>query len=144
MCYMAMLSTTSLRDLTAFNTPLLQMSSELPGRPEEVFLQHPQRWFVGSQYGCSCGFRHQTSIELGFAPHEEWMPEDDCDMEATLELVAMLRALIAEGAQVDCVDSWAEDAVPQHPELAGDLQVDLSAVADAHFWLFSQHRISLV
>ena len=143
MCYMTVLSTTSSRDLTVFNTPLLQMTRELPGRPAEVFLQHPQRWFVGSQYGCSCGFRHLVYADEGFVPPEEWMPEDDCDIEATLELVAMFRALIAEGAQVDCIDSWVEDEVPPSAELAGDWIVDLSAMPDANFRLFTRYRFAL-
>ena len=141
---MTLLSTTSPRDLTVFNTPLLQMSRVLPSRPEAVFLQHAHRWFVGSQYGCSCGFRHLTSQELGFGTPEEWMPEDDCDIEATLELVAMLRSLIADGAQVDCIDSWAEDETQALAELAGDMVVDLSAMADASFRLYSMHRFSLI
>ena len=144
MCYMTLLSTTSLRDLAVFNTPLLQMSRVLPGRPEEVFLQYAQRWFVGSQYGCSCGFRHLTALELGFGAAEEWMPEDDCDIEATLELVVMLRSLIADGAQVDCIDSWAEDEVQPDVALAGDIAVDLSAIADASFRLYSMYRLSLI
>ena len=142
MCYMTLLSTTSLRDLAVFNTPLLQMSRVLPGRPEEVFLQYAQRWFVGSQYGCSCGFRHLTALELGFGVPEEWMPEDDCDIEATLALVAMLRSLIADGAQVDCIDSWAEDDTQADAELAGDMLEDLSGMADASFRLYSTHRFS--
>ena len=71
------------------------------------------------------------------------MPEDDCDIDATLELVAMLRSLITDGAQVDCIDSWAEDETQLTAELAGDVVVDLSAMADTSFRLYSTYRFSL-
>ena len=73
MCYMILLSTDSEADLSLYNDKLIEFTSELPGLAEEALLNHPKKWFVGSQHGCSCGFRHLyvTSVELGFG-----VPED--------------------------------------------------------------------
>ena len=142
MCYKTVLSTSSGCDLQAFNTPLLHFEREMPGVPEEAHLRYPQRWFVGSQYGCSCGFRHLTSYELGFAAPEDWMPEDADDITASLQLVAVVRSLQQAGEQLDCIDAWTDDE-PRADAHVEALVVELGSLADAQFCLFAGYRFDL-
>ena len=144
MCYMTILSTATDADLSAHNNELVTFSAVMPAIPEERYLAHPFKWFIGSRDGCSCALRHLyvSSCELGFGEPEEWYPEEAEDIEATRQIAATIRALVHGGAQVDCVDAWAqwqEGAAP----LAGELTVKLSEVGDASFRFFEMHRFVL-
>jgi len=84
-----------------------------------------------------------SSVELGFGEPEEWLPEETSDIQATKQVAATIRALVTEGAMVDCVDAWAhglKDAAP----LGGDIEVNLSEVSDTFFRFFEMHRFSFV
>jgi hypothetical protein len=141
MCYMTFLSTNSPEDLALGNGPLVQFSRDMPGLPEERYLEHAHKWFIASRFGCSCGFRHLTvaSVELGFGEPEDWYPEEAEDIQATLQVMAAIRRLVNAGAQVDCVDAWAHGQI-EAAELAGTLSVDLTVVGDAAFRFFENHR----
>ncbi|MET3135108.1 hypothetical protein AAKU55_005411 [Oxalobacteraceae bacterium GrIS 1.11] len=145
MCYMTILSTTSNDDLSVHNNELVKFSEQMPGVPEEKYLQFPRQWFIGSKDACSCSFRHLyvTSVELGFGAPEDWYPEESEDIEATRQVIAVTRGLIEKGEQVDCVDAWMNDAADADP-LAGDLVVNLSEVDDLAFRFFESHRFTFV
>lgn len=146
MCYMTVLSTTTDRDLTDFDTAGVTFSRELPGLPAERFLAYPHRWYVGSAHGCSCGFRHlmaENFAALGFAAPVDWFEEDPADIAATLELVRALRCIVADGARVDCVDAWEGDQRDKS-RLAGTVVVDFAEVADEAFRLIENYHHEFV
>lgn len=137
MCYITLLSTTSERDLSQFNNRLIQFSRGLPGIPEEKFLRFPVKWYLGSRNGCSCGFRHlcQGSEDLGFAEPVEWFPEEPEDIEATRLAAEIIRGLLNEGAQVDCVDGWSGEPSTT-PKPMREMTVNLSEVSNSCFRFF--------
>ena len=145
MYYMTVLSTTSQADLATHNNDLVKFSKALPGVLEEKYLAHPFKWFIGSKSGCSCALRHLcvSSVELGFGEPEEWFPEEASDIEATKQVAATIRALVTEGAKVDCVDAWAHELMDAAP-LGGDIEVNLSEVSDTSFRFFEMHRFRFV
>jgi len=140
MCYMVVLSTDSPVDLSGENDRLIAFSPELPDRVDADELVYPNRWFVGSAHGCSCGFRHLhgSSIELGFAEPVDWFPEEPDDVEATRKFAATVRRLVEQGARVDCIDAWDHDDPPR--VAAGTVDVDLAQVSDEKFRFFENHR----
>ena len=143
MCYMTVLSTSSDADLAAGNNELVRFTRELPGIPEESYLQYKYRWYLGSKSGCSCEFRHLyvNSVGLGFEVPQEWFPEEPSDIEATLQVAAAIRVLVEGGESVDCVDAWAHGQTVADP-LAGDIQVNLSEVSNERFRFFESHRFT--
>ena len=141
MCYITLVSTTSERDLSDFNTALVQFSRELPEMPEEAFLQHKNKWYLGSRDGCSCGFRHldHENRDLGFSQPVEWWPEEPEDIEATLQAVNAFKTILKEGSKLDCVDAW-EKSIEQEPRLSGEMVIDLSGLPDVNFRFIEGHR----
>jgi hypothetical protein len=141
MCYMTLLSTTADIDLSLGNNDLVRFSRELPGIPEETYLGFKNKWFIGSKSGCSCEFRHLyvKSVELGFGLPEDWMPEEQSDIEATHQIIASIRSLVESGANVDCVDAWSQDQTVAAP-LAGEVEVDLATVSNEAFRFFEMHK----
>jgi len=141
MCYMTVISTNSDRDLSEFNSALVQYSRDLPGIPEEKFLHYSNKWFLGSQHQCSCGFRHldQRNKDLGFAEPVEWWPEEPEDIEATKQVFSSFKVLIEEGAKVDCVDVWASDE-KNDPQLAGEEIINFLVIPASSFRFFEGHR----
>lgn len=140
MCYIVLLSTTSTQDLTAFNTPLLTFehnASELEGVQD---LAYPQRWYVASRTGCSCGFRHLYSVELGFGEPVDWYPEEEDDIKATKEFIALVRGIIATGHRLDCVDDWEGENNMPHLEMV----VNLKTISDEAFRFFENYRFDFV
>ena len=106
MCYALVLSTTSDEDLQVHNTDLVRFGLDLPDIPELQNLRYPNCWFIGSRSGCSCTFRHLHSPELGFGEPVDWYPEQADEIEATLQAAKIIRKLVAEGHEVDCIDAW--------------------------------------
>lgn len=143
MCYMILLSTTSTDDLSIGNNELVSFTAALPGIPEEQYLAFPNKWFIGSRSGCSCSFRHLyiSSVELGFSEPVDWYPEEAADVEATRQVIAVIRSLVAKGEKVDCVDAWAHGQ-PLAAALVGEVDVDLGKVGDASFRFFENHRFT--
>lgn len=140
MCYILTLSTDSSADLTAHNDELVVFDRTLPGIAEEALLAYPHMWYIGSRDGCSCGFRHlaEQSVELGFGEPVDWYEEEAEDLEATRRLSAVIRALVGDGAKVDCIDAW--NGSQRDPVLAGTVTVGLASVRDTAFRLFENHR----
>lgn len=142
---MTLLSTSSDVDLAIDNNDFVQFSRELPGIPEETYLRYEHRWYIGSSSGCSCEFRHLSfnSVELGFDHPADWFPEEPSDIEATLQVIATIRGLVASGESVDCVDAWTHDQAVADP-LAGDIKVNLSEVSNEQFRFFESHRFTFM
>ena len=140
---MTLLSTTSSEDLAIGNNDLVRFSRVLPGLPEEKYLAFPYKWFIGSQAGCSCSFRHLyvTSIELGFGTPEDWYPEEANDITATHQAISLIRSLIEKGEKVDVIDAWADGKAEAVP-LSGDIEVNLTEVDNESFRFFENHRFS--
>lgn len=143
MCFMIILSTNSDNDLSLANNELLQFVKKLPGIPEEKYLSFENKWFLASNAGCSCNFRHLSgdSIELGFGEPEAWFQEDDDTIEATRQIAANIRTLIHQGANVDCFDAWAHGQNDAAAPI-DDIEVDLTEVSDAAFRFFEGYRFS--
>lgn len=140
---MTILSTSSDYDLSLANNELIQFVQKLPGIPEEKYLRFENKWFLASNAGCSCNFRHLSgdSIVLGFGEPEEWFQEDNDTIEATRQIAANIRMLVQQGANVDCLDAWAHgqnDAAT----LIDDIEVNLAEVSDAAFRFFEEYRFS--
>jgi hypothetical protein len=140
MCYMVLLSTDSPEDLTKRNGPLISFCRELPPLAEAFQLAYPNKWFVGSRHNCSCGFRHLYigSVELGFGQPEEWFPEEAEDIEATVSFITVVRNLLVDGANVDCIDAWGHES--SEANLSGTVAVNLTEMDDLEFRFFENHR----
>jgi hypothetical protein len=141
MCYMTLLSTTSDNDLTRHNNALVAFSKKFPIVPEKKYLGFSHQWFIGSQDGCSCCFRHLggNSIELGFTIPVDWFHEDAAAIEATHQVCATIRAMVATGAQVDVVDAWAHGQTEAAP-LDNTINVNLAQISDDTFRFFENYR----
>ncbi len=142
MCYMLLLATDSTEDLSAYNNSYIMFSRELPGLSEERLLNYPQKWFVGSRHGCSCGFRHLAvdSVELGFGEPVDWYEEESEDIEATLGFVRIIKGLVERGASVECIDTWQHENTPS--QLSGTIEVNFSEITDRAFRFYENHRIN--
>ena len=138
MCYELILSTTSNDDLSQFNDEGIRFDHSHHERPSLVHLLHPNKWYIGSRTGCSCSFRHLYEPEHGFGTPEDWFLEQPSDIEATLKFIRLVRALIAKGERVDCVDLWAgsnsSTGSPVH------MNVNLSRIRDEEFRFFENHH----
>jgi|SRR5262245_54395680 len=135
MCYSLLLSTTSNRDLAAHNNELVRFSRDLPTIDAVSDLKHPHKWYVGSRSGCSCSFRHLYSVELGFGEPVRWYEEESDDIEATLQVIAIIRELVAGGESVDCIDAW-----PTETASTNELIVPLATVSDREFRFFENYH----
>lgn len=145
MCYLTLISTTSNRDLSEFDTSLMCCSRQLPDAPARQFLRYPNQWLLTSGDGCSCAFRHLGAehASLGFSAPLDWWPEDAEAVTATRQAFRMLQELAGEGALLDVVDVWADDQGGA-PQLRGDVVVALEAVDETSFRFFEGHRLELV
>ncbi|KAA3646860.1 MAG: hypothetical protein DWP95_03395 [Proteobacteria bacterium] len=141
---MIVLSTTSPQDLTQYNTDLLTFERELTSLAIDNELTYPERWFVGSKHGCSCGFRNlsTSSIDLGFGVPEDWYPEETDDIEATIEFYLVIKKLLSEAHQVDCIDAW--DNQDDQSSLLGTTVVNMNSVEPNEFRFFENHKFEFV
>ena len=141
MCYVLYLSTDSPVNLTARNSGLVTFE-RLEGMPEDRVmdrLEFPHRWFVGSAGGgCSCGFRHLCSTDLGFGEPVDWFPEEPDEIDATKELYGVICWLLESGHRVDLVDRW--EGV--EPGDIHNLRVPLADVTAESFRLFENYRFT--
>ena len=135
MCYNILISTTTSSDLTQFNTPLVAFSKAPPNQSAASLLRHPNHWFLGSIYGCSCGFRHldRDNEDLGFSEPQDWWPEEQEAIDATLEIHDIFSTLLAQGEQLDCVDCWTEDNEMEARSIHGVADINLREIPRACF-----------
>ena len=140
MCYTLLLSTTSPEDLSVHNTDLVRFTKDLPQIAEAAVLKYEHKWYVGSKSGCSCSFRHLYSIELGFGEPVEWYKEEPEDIDATLQIIQLIREVVAKGESVDCVDTWPRQEMKS--VATTKLDVDLSAIKDSEFRFFENHHFT--
>jgi hypothetical protein len=138
MCYILLLSTTSEEDLTKYNNEFVRFTRDLPVITDTEKLKYKNRWYIGSRTGCSCAFRHLYSIELGFHEPVEWYEEEPDDIEATLQLIRLIRSLVEKGEGVDCMDTWEHQDTDPISEV--ELEVDLAKVSNAAFRFFENHH----
>lgn len=138
MCYVLLLSTSSDQDLTFFNNELERFSRELPTIDEAESLKYRFKWYVGSQSGCSCTFRHLSSTELGFGVPVDWYPEEPEEISATIQVIRIIRDLVGQGESVDCIDAWERHE--RGPVLGAEVQVDLSGIKNEEFRFFENHH----
>ena len=143
MCYITLFSTTSSSDLSRHNSALMSFSRSLPGIPEEKYLRHEFKWYLGSKSGCSCDFRHlhPASVSLGFGEPEDWFPEDPSALEATRQVCCIVRGLVEAGEEVECIDAWSHGQ-KEADELAGELEVSIGKIKDSEFRFFEAHRFA--
>jgi hypothetical protein len=142
MCYALILSTTTSDDLSLHNSEGIQFARPVPERITTDALSYPNKWYVGSRTGCSCSFRHVYEPEQGFGLPEDWFPEETSDIEATLQLIRLVRSLIAKGERVDCVDLWEGHSNEPHPPAS--MKVNLGSIRDEEFRFFENYRFDFV
>jgi hypothetical protein len=140
MCYALILSTTSAVDLSRFNSESVRFDKNTPDRLPFHHLLYANQWYVGSRTGCSCSFRHLYGPEFSFSVPEDWFPEEQSDIEATLTFIGLIRSLVIKGEHVDCIDAWEGD----HAEIPTLLPVNLNQVRDEEFRFFENHHFDFV
>ena len=108
MCYSVYLSTESAEDLATNNEHLIRFKKVIDIEEDSSIslLSYSNVWYVGSQYDCSCGFRHIMTDDLGFSEPVDWYDEDEEDIEATKKVYQVLLRLVQQGYAVDLVDKW--------------------------------------
>ena len=126
MCYQIYVSTTSLENLAALPTEFFRF--ERPSAEDRAdvlaLLEHPHKWYLASRYGgCSCHYRFigPPLLPLGnskyktlplttedFDTPQDWMPEDEDDVEATGAVFDVLRRLLEGGHSVDAIAIWTD------------------------------------
>jgi hypothetical protein len=140
MCYALLLSTTSSDDLSQFNSEVLRFENTIPDRLSVRDLLYPNKWYVGSRTGCSCSFRHLAGPEFEFGVPEDWFPEEQSDIEATLQFIGVVRSLLSNGARVDCIDLWqGHDA-----EVIPWVSVNLELILDEEFRFYENHHFDFM
>ena len=141
MCNTVYISTNSTEDLASHNTELVRFEkvTDPQSDPCISLLAFSEQWYVGSKTGCSCTFRHLLSVELGFGAPEDWYPEEDDEINATLQLYRVLESLLVSGHQLDLLALW-EGAEPKD---VTTLNVSLSDVPAEAFRMFENHRFRL-
>jgi hypothetical protein len=140
MCYALLLSTTSTEDLARFNTGSLRFEAAIPARLSSEKLLYPNKWYVGSRTGCSCSFRHLAGPEFDFGVPQDWFPEEQLDIEATLQFIGVVRSLLSNGARVDCIDLWEG----QDAEVTPWVSVNLGLILDEEFRFYENHHFDFM
>lgn len=136
MCYAIYLSTDLEDDLSKFNTALVRFEHVDVRSPVITSLEYIHKWYVASKSGCSCTFRHLTSVELGFGAPVDWYEEEENEIAATLTFIKVIRKLIDRGAKVDCIDTW----FGTEPSDIQQMSVDLSVIEDDQFRFFENYH----
>ena len=138
MCYLIYISTDSTKDLSQHNTTLVRFEKDIgnqsPGIMDILLYEYP--WYVASKAGCSCTFRHLTSIELGFCKPVDWYAEDPEEIKATQIFYNVVSSLILSGHKLDCIDIWAGTG----KDLIKHLKVNLSSVGKDEFRFFENYH----
>ena len=138
MCYSIYLSTSFEGNLSGYNSDLIRFEKDTTGCEPQILnlLRYDHRWFVGSKSGCSCTFRHLSSIELGFGQPVDWYAEEPDEIEATKAFYDVVNNLISAGQMVDCISVWAGANHNQITRLA----VEPGSVPKEAFRFFENHH----
>jgi hypothetical protein len=138
MCYLIYISTDSSEDLSQHDSALIKFEKDFGNCAPEVLnlLQYEYRWYVASKAGCSCTFRHLSSIELGFDEPVDWYKESSDEIEATRIFYDIASSLILSGKNIDCVEIWTGTKKDQIQHL----KVDLSSIRRDEFRFFENHH----
>jgi hypothetical protein len=138
MCYLVYISTDFEGDLSQHNSALISFEKDFANCEPELIdlLLYKYHWYVGSKTGCSCTFRHLSSIELGFAEPVYWYEEPSDEIEATIIFYDEVSSLISQGNKLDCIEIWAGTKWDQ----VNHLEVDLSSVSRNAFRFFENHH----
>ncbi len=137
MCYELYLSTSSTEDLSQHDSEWLSFGN--PDRLDSRYigiLENERKWYVGSKSGCSCTFRHLAGGDLAFDEPQDWLPEEQDNLQATAELYRVIASLVQGGYEVDCLDLWPG----ADPARIKTVSVGLSAVPQKAFRLFEDHH----
>ncbi len=149
MCHMVYLSTTCEEDLRALVSDCVRFEP-ITDRDDPAILallEYPRRWFLTREFGgCSCHFRHSMAIDsrtgdriVEFEPPQDWLPEDEDDVAATVAAYDVFSRIVEEGHYLDVVDVW-NGARPETIETVG---VSLSGVPGDHFRFHEDRRLLL-
>ena len=138
MCYLIYISTESSEDLSQHNSALIRFEKDFGYCAPEVvdLLQYEYPWYVASKAGCSCNFRHLSSIELGFVEPVEWYEESSDEIEATRIFYDIASSLILSGKKIDCIDIWTETRKDQIQHL----KVVLTSIRRDAFRFFENYH----
>ena len=138
MCYLVYISTDFEGDLSEHNSALISFEKDFTNADTEIIdlLLYNYNWYVGSKAGCSCTFRHLSSIELGFGEPVYWYEESSDEIEATKIFYDEISSLISQGNKVDCIEIWAGAEKGK----IKCLEVDLSLVSRDAFRFFENHH----
>jgi len=138
MCYLVYISTDSAEDLSEHNCSLIRFEKNFgnhsPGIMDILLYKYP--WYVASKAGCSCTFRHLTSIELGFSKPVDWYHEEPEEIKATQLFYDVVSSLIFSGKKLDCIEIWSGTKKDQ----IKNLKVDLPSVGRDEFRFFENYH----
>jgi hypothetical protein len=138
MCYLVYISTDFEGDLSEHNSALISFEKDFTNADIEIIdlLLYKYHWYVGSKAGCSCTFRHLSSIELGFGEPVYCYEELSDEIEATKIFYDEISSLISQGSKVDCIEIWQGTKSDQIKRI----EVDLSSVPRNAFRFFENHH----
>jgi hypothetical protein len=140
MCYSIYISTTLDDDLSLGNSELVNFERVLSVDPITSLLEYEYKWYVASKSGCSCTFRHLTSTELGFGAPVDWYEEQDDEIAATLVFIKIVRKVIDQGGNMDCINIWYGADI-------GDIMeetVNLREIENEQFRFFENYRFLFI
>ena len=138
MCYLVYMSTDFPGDLTQHNSILISFNKHFSDFEPEIrdLLLYKYLWYVGSKSGCSCTFRHLSSVEIGFGKPVDWYPENSDAIKATRIFYNVALSLISSGNTIDCIEIWSGTTKDQIKRL----KVDLLTIKRDEFRFFENHH----
>ena len=138
MCYLVYMSTDFPGDLTQHNSILINFNKHFSNCEPEIvdMLLYRHHWYVGSKSGCSCTFRHLSSVEIGFGKPVDWYEENSDEIGATRIFYNVALSLISSGNKLDCIEICAGTRKDQIKRL----KVDLSTISRDEFRFFENHH----
>lgn len=138
MCYLVYMSTDFPGDLTQHNSILISFNKHFSDFEPEIrdLLLYKYHWYVGSKSGCSCTFRHLSSVEIGFGKPVDWYEENSDAIKATRIFYNVALSLISSGNTIDCIEIWSGTIKDQIKRL----KVDLSTIKRDEFRFFENHH----
>jgi len=138
MCYLVYMSTDFPGDLTQHNSILISFNKHFSDFEPEIMdlLLYKYHWYVGSKSGCSCTFRHLSSVEIGFGKPVDWYEENSDAIKATRIFYNVALSLISSGNTIDCIEIWSGTIKDQIKRL----KVDLSTIKRDEFRFFENHH----